>query len=427
MRSREENEAFAGLLRRSLSEEGPRAGCLDPELLAAYFDRSLAASEAERCDVHLSRCARCRQGLATLARAGQSREAPAPQQESARPWLLDWRWLTAAAAVVAVATVWAIGRPESSTKVAAPANAPLVAMTRQTQQATSPAKVEPEKPARVMARDKLSRAKSALPGPEAAPGETGGGAAKSFAPRADGPPADETATRAFEKFPPETPAGSGGGSGAVGGAVAGSAAAEPKVESSGAVRAGESQTDAQLSAAPQAVPVGPRTKQRETIAPQSQPTPGAAGPAATRASAYQAIEAAAAGQTLEQRTSETVIDTPNPSVKWRISKAGFVERTEDGGATWFGEEVDENGSLLAASAPDQKTCWAVGRQGAVYVTKDARTWRKTTAPTDADLVAVAARNESLAMVTAADGRRFLTRDGGKKWKPLGSSPDSNHP
>jgi Putative zinc-finger len=426
MPSREENEAIAGLLRRSLSDEGPRDGCLDPELLAAYFDHSLAASEGERCEVHLSRCPRCRQGLTALARAGESGVAPAPQRESAGPWLLDWRWLTAAAAVVALATLWAIGRPEAITKVATPANAPLVAMTRQTQEATSPAKVEPEKPANMITRDRLSRARSAPPRKEPPPGLANEGAAESFAPQVAQSRAQPPANVPMAKFLPEAPAGSGGGIGAGSGAVAGSPA-ERKMESPRATRAGESQTDEQLSATPQTVLEGPGTKQIETLATPNQPNPSAARQAVGRASGYRAIEATSDGQALEQRTSETVIDTPNPSVKWRISKPGFVERTEDGGATWFGEEVEENGSLLAASAPDQRTCWVVGRQGAVYVTKDARTWRKTTAPTDADLIAVAARNGSSAIVTAADGRRFSTRDGGKKWKPLGSSPDSNHP
>ena len=45
-------------------------------------------------------------------------------------------------------------------------------------------------------------------------------------------------------------------------------------------------------------------------------------------------------QMLDQRSLDNVIDTPIPWVKWRITAAGFVERSEDGGKTWTGQEPD---------------------------------------------------------------------------------------
>lgn len=125
--------------------------------------------------------------------------------------------------------------------------------------------------------------------------------------------------------------------------------------------------------------------------------------------------------TLAKRSTTKLIGTPDPNVKWRITDNRFVERTTDGGATWHGQELAPEAGLLAGSAPGAKTCWVVGRGGIVYVTRDARTWKKVAAPVSADLVAISAKNARAAVVTTADGRRFETRDGGKKWKPVRES------
>jgi Photosynthesis system II assembly factor YCF48 len=131
-------------------------------------------------------------------------------------------------------------------------------------------------------------------------------------------------------------------------------------------------------------------------------------------------------QLLEERSTEHVINTPNSAVKWRINSSGFVERTEDGGATWKGQEVDAGGPLLAGSAPDEKTCWVVGRQGLIFVTKDAENWKKIPPPAPADLISVSAKDASSATVVTADGRQFSTHDRGKKWK-LERNPHRSNP
>jgi len=120
-------------------------------------------------------------------------------------------------------------------------------------------------------------------------------------------------------------------------------------------------------------------------------------------------------QTLAQRSSVAVIDTPVPAVKWRITDGAFVERTVDGGATWHGQELAASGSLLAGSAPNATACWLVGRNGLIFLTKDAKKWKKLSPPASVDLVAISAKNASSAVATASDGRRFSTHDGGKKW------------
>jgi len=126
-------------------------------------------------------------------------------------------------------------------------------------------------------------------------------------------------------------------------------------------------------------------------------------------------------QTLAQRTSAKVIATPDPNVKWRITDGKFVERSIDAGSTWHGQEPDPQGVLLAGAAPSAKTCWVVGRDGLVFVTKDAKKWKQARAPASVDLVAVSAKNARSAIVTTADGRQFETHNGGKKWKQLSGS------
>lgn len=137
-------------------------------------------------------------------------------------------------------------------------------------------------------------------------------------------------------------------------------------------------------------------------------------------------------QTLALRSSEKVIDTREPNVKWRISEGAFVELSTNAGATWEGQEVAARGSLLDGSAPAAKTCWLVGRGGLVFLTRNAGSkkgtaWKKLSPPVPADLVSVSAKNGSSAVVTAADGRQFSTDDAGKDWKevPNPANPSSN--
>ena len=97
---------------------------------------------------------------------------------------------------------------------------------------------------------------------------------------------------------------------------------------------------------------------------------------------------------MAERSVATVIDTPIPAIKWRITAAGFVERSEDGGATWKGQEPDPEAHLVAGSAPTEKVCWLVGSEGIVLVTKDATNWKKIPPPVAADLTAVSAKSAS---------------------------------
>jgi len=62
-----------------------------------------------------------------------------------------------------------------------------------------------------------------------------------------------------------------------------------------------------------------------------------------------------------------------------------------------------------------KVCWVVGRDGAIYVTKNGIDWNKVNSPAALDFVAVTASDASSATVTSADGQKFATTNRGKSW------------
>ena len=103
MASREEDKAMAGLLRRTLASDAIGAAhkdCPAPEVLAAYFDRSLDADETAGYDLHFSQCSRCREQLAAMARASG---VDAGEKKAANRWnWLRTRWLMPTAAAFAV-------------------------------------------------------------------------------------------------------------------------------------------------------------------------------------------------------------------------------------------------------------------------------------------------------------------------------------
>ena len=83
----ERDPAFDRLIARGLEGETDVSGraCPDADLLAAWFDRSLSRSEAERIETHAAGCGSCQQILADLARSEPEviRAAPVPSPATA--------------------------------------------------------------------------------------------------------------------------------------------------------------------------------------------------------------------------------------------------------------------------------------------------------------------------------------------------------
>jgi hypothetical protein len=120
----------------------------------------------------------------------------------------------------------------------------------------------------------------------------------------------------------------------------------------------------------------------------------------------------------EARSNTKIISSPDSQSQWRIAEGGFVEHTENGGSTWTGVEPAPDAELTAGSAPAARTCWFVGRNGMILVTTDAVHWKIVTPPAQTDFTDVTATTGREATVTAADGRKFSTRNVGKTWQAV---------
>ena len=112
---------------------------------------------------------------------------------------------------------------------------------------------------------------------------------------------------------------------------------------------------------------------------------------------------------------EALIASPDPLNRWRIATAGSVQRSTDGGITWETQDTGAAVTLTAGVSLSPSVCWFVGPGGIVVITTDGRSWERLSFPEVVDLVAIRATDDKTATVTAADGRRFTTRNRGQTW------------
>jgi hypothetical protein len=197
------------------------------------------------------------------------------------------------------------------------------------------------------------------------------------------------------------------------------------------------QEDAVVEMAPRSAPdlapapsAGARAASEETRgAPVAEP-PASAAPRLSRdearTDAAAADERAAVGENApasrfmaEQAVAPVIeIASPDRAAFWRVAAGGVIERSTDTGATWERQVVRGASSVAAGLAVSSTVCWLVGRQGAVLLTTDGRTWRVLPAPAPVDLTAVRATDARTATVAGADGRAFRTSDAGETWTPV---------
>ena len=353
------DDPFEAALARSLQRHGEAVdGCPDPEILAAYWDRSLASDERTHWDAHFAACARCQAQLAALARTEGVEATTVHTAPWSFGWPLDLRWLAPAASLaVVVFAVWVI-RPDS-------------------------------------VPDQQS-----LPDP--APRSEAADLAAENRPTTESPEASAQIETSQERLQPEIPPSNRD-----------SVARRERTETELDDTTFEALEQRELRASPSQLAAAPTTRVdplRPVDAPlEEQPTRRALTGVsrAARVTDTQQVDADVA--------SALVVTSPDPSVRWRVAPTGAIERSTDGGSTWTEQRAAGDGGWSAGSAPSPSTCWIVGTSGAVVLTTDGERWQRTAVPTEEDLVAVEASNSLTATVTTVSGRRYDTADGGNTW------------
>lgn len=448
--AREEDKAMAGLLRRSLAQDaGAGEDCPGPEILAAYCDRALDAPETARYELHFSRCSLCREQLAAMTRAGGAVGGEREVASGRRNWLWEPRWvMPAAAALVAVLAVAGIvwhGR-----KPVAPAapSANELAMSRP--EAAPPSGSPSGSAARDFSVPPAAQKESAAPAQASATSNAapvnGEMRKKSGERRATAGgeirPGGAAGTRssqqsAFAPAATPTPEGRAAGVESAHVQVAPAAPAVPPnsaMQSVTVTQAAPAEITSQNQAAAQAltdlphtqtgsgngVGVGePTPEEKQASAAKAKSATGTTSAQSTSEMRFTASRAAALARMQQADISSNlagvVVQTPDSKILWMISSAGAVSRSEDGGATWKTQMDETPARIAAGSAPTAKICWLAGASGLVLRTADGAAWTLINAPAETDLVSIVAKNELTATVTAADGRKFRTTDGGKRW------------
>jgi hypothetical protein len=380
-----ERDAVDRVLRQSLREQEagePADACLESDMLAAWIDGTLTRDELLRAEAHTATCARCQSILASVVRITPP---PAARQ---RWWsqMATVRWLVPIAAIATLALWIALPLRQSGRSL------PEVARTERAPAVTEPSSAMAS--ASPQPADERTAAAVIPPGPrlraEAADAYAAGSRARGTA--ASKMPQNEA--RRDE-------------------------AKDAQVADARRAQAGPptaSVVARQPSSASEAAPPPPAS-------PAPPPAPPV-GQSADAKNAARTVEADAAAKALPPAgfassggLAGRVDVLSGDAVRWRPGGPGTVQRSIDGGVTWTTQQTGTTVAISAGSCPTPLVCWLVGQRGTVLLSTDGATWRLVSLPQRVDLIAIRAIDAKTAIVTASDGRRFSTADGGATWGP----------
>ena len=377
------DDPLAPAIRRTL--QGSRTDCPEAETIAAYAERSLADAERRGVELHLSTCARCRETLLLMSRAA---EADTPASSSPRFLLYRWPWLAGAAAAGLAVVVWLALPPADRARLN-----PIGSRRSHARSAGSRRLPSPNSPQRTR---RLSRP-----------------------------------TRRVRKRSPLLPASSSRGT-----VAAARSAGVRRKEAAGRRRPERNASSKRLASGAPASRRRPRlhkrcrpSHRRLRPPPRSPSGPSRRRPRRPRrASRIRATRDTASPQLMArtQQNIEYLMASGPPAdaravsaisaVTWRVSPSGIVERSADGGATWTRERGVDAPAARAIHAPSRDVCWIVGDRGLILRFDTGRGWTRLSPPAQVGFMAVEAPDALRATITAADGRRFTTTDGGQTWR-----------
>ncbi len=442
-KDRVQEKQAADLLRRSLASPSGAPGseigaCPDPEILAAYSERTLDPEEAARWNTHFAQCARCREQLVVLVRARDSAGTTEKKRPQASGLVWDWRWLAPAAAAIIFVIIVQVFRPSHRAGEQAlvasnqPAAPPASSATPESAAPESSRSVRETPPARVAVPLGEPLARSAA------------GSVQRIA------PSDSTSMTQRMKQEPENllsendkklqqsqqstelPLGSCytplDGSpvppawAECNAAKMATAPAAPKTQSLAQNENAYSTSEPRKPPTAQpstpesasAVSGGNAIAQPTAVAKPARSEHLSAAVATNRSLAQTETVEVQAG---DETSARTLVRSPDPQVLWRFSSGRYVERSSDAGTTWRVQWTSPNAHLVAGAAPTADTCWLVGRDAMILVITDGKKWRTIAPPADTDFVDVTATDASSATVTSTDGRKFTTSDSGRHWTP----------
>lgn len=465
----EEDKKFdavlGGFLVNDLRARAGNLHCPESDVLAAYHERSLLPEEMDSWKEHIVGCARCQAVLAELEateaiplRAEEafekeevllpkSAEPPAVAREGGKPTTakfpqkprireisrgVRWPWLAPAGALAAGLLVWVAWHENQPLPWKTPAEIKTAERERSSNSATPPGPprqtaasppsdqtqtshmVERSKPqaaageALSAEETRMSEALKQLEKPEArvrrAPS-----ANKQRILRKDA--AEDLTAGAAENQPAQEPKP---------GLAAAADVAVATETTNAQMQAQQSPLSAQKSAPPIPLPEAGKKSKAESPGPALRPA--VAAPPSPSASGGLNENLRAAHALMARASDLHLIDTPSKKTRWRAGRAGMIEFSSDGGASWSRQTSNVLVDLTAGSAPSEKVCWIVGRAGTILLTTDAGShWAIVHSPLEEDLGGVRATDALHATIwNLANRKVFETADGGVTWSPATS-------
>jgi hypothetical protein len=455
----------------------PSAACPDAEVLAAYFERTLAPKERATWEDHFSSCARCQAQLAALARMSSGEEgspaaAPMRARVPARKiFRLRWAWAAPMLVAMFVAGLWYTGEfqpllhqrseiPRGISSPAPPAKPPEVAPANE---GTKPAPLRAEKKEGAasalssaedklqhlprMTEQRLSNEPSPVPQPKGAPAAA---------------PAATAETNRLEMAPAPPP------KAIPQGALAGGNIAPPTERMQ--MEAPQTQREASAAGAGLAggvasAPAAPLAAQplREAISPQTEAQAvqldsarlGPAGKASAggllgsvSGTVTDASGAAVPGATVTVRNTSTNVTTVltannagayavaglnpgvytvradargfTPSVMNEVTLQAHADRKVDFalqvGTVAQTVEVQARAAAVQTASPP----WRVGPRGLMQKLTPEKKWESKVSGVTADLFDIAFPNSKIGWAVGQGGTVLRSTNGGKSWSKLTS-------
>jgi len=473
----EEDKKFdavlGGFLVNGLRVPAGHLHCPESEVLAAYHERSLLPEEMNSWKEHIVGCARCQAVLAELeatesialrasAEASEKEQAPLPkspepvaaarEEQKPRPAKFPkqsritlisrgvrWQWLAPAGALAAGLLVWVAWHENQPLQWKAPAE--VKTPRREPPSTSEPSPPSTRQPAASRALDQaqsdqfasLSKDQAAAAGAlsaedtrisqalkqlEKSEARVKSAPAKPSANKERGRP-EGAAPDLMARSPAENqPAPEGKPAGPVG-AVTQTIVVQTETANA-QTQMQPSPIDAQKSAGPSPVAEAAPRKKFVSRAPAALHAAPAASPSPSVPAEF--ADERVSNALMARASNPNLIATPDKKTLWRAGRAGLIEFSNDGGASWSRQTSNVLVDLTAGSAPSEKVCWIAGRAGIILLTTDAGAhWALLHSPLEEDLGGVRATDALHATIwNLGNTKVFATADGGVSWTPAAS-------